>query len=259
MWNAFIITPIANLFLWVYAIAGNNMIISIIVVTIIFRLLMSPVFVKMQTNQLRQMALRPAMLEIKEKYKDDKAERLKAQKELFKKNNVDPTMGCTGQIVQYPIFLALYQGFQRVMALTPLSLLELSQTIYNTKRVSWGEIIPVRTTYWWLDLTKPDPYYILPLLLGLTVLLAQRITRNTATMTETEAKTAFIMNVILSIMLTVFALNYPAGLSVYILSAYTITSLQMYLVANKTRVLNRIQKSKMSFMGLYHKDMISRD
>ena len=104
--------------------------------------------------QQKLQKLQPEMDKLK-KIHTDKKEFQKAQLELYKQHGVNPGAGCLPQIVQIVILIALYQVFMNFL---------------NGGTVD-GQAINM--TFWWLDLSKPDKYYILPVLAGVTQLIFQ--------------------------------------------------------------------------------------
>jgi YidC/Oxa1 family membrane protein insertase len=121
--------------------------------------------------------------------------------ELYRKHGINPLRqlgGCLPVLLQLPIWFALYQS------------LSTNVELYHAPFVLW-----------WQDLSAPDPYYVLPLVLGGLTYLQQRITPNT--MDPVQAK---IMLYMMPIMITVFMLFLPAGLCVYMVTSSTLGILQ---------------------------------
>jgi YidC/Oxa1 family membrane protein insertase len=131
--------------------------------------------------------LAPKMKEIQAKYKDDKQKQSMHMMELYKKHGANPMGGCLPLVLQIPVFFAIY----RVL----LNAIEL-------KGAAW--------IFWVHDLAEMDPYFVLPILMGLTMFVQQKITPNT--MQDEMQKKIFQF---LPVIFTFFFLWFPAGLTLY--------------------------------------------
>jgi len=184
-WLWFVSIVIFWLMLKIHAIVGNWGW-SIVIVTLIIK----AIFYKLSASSYRSMgrmrALQPKMQELKERFADDRAKLGQATMELYKKEKVNPFGGCLPVIVQIPVFLALYYVL--------IESVELRQAPF---------------ILWIHDLSLPDPFYVLPILMGLSMFLQQRL--SPAPPDPMQAK----MMMILPVVLTVLFINFPAGLVLY--------------------------------------------
>jgi YidC/Oxa1 family membrane protein insertase len=123
MWNFItsiydvaIYEPILNLLVWMYnLIPGQDMGVVIIIVTIIIRILLAPFMHKSLKGQREMSNLQPKLAEIREQYKNDRAEQTKAITEFYKENNVNPFSSCLPILLQLPILIALYHVFSKAL------------------------------------------------------------------------------------------------------------------------------------------------
>jgi YidC/Oxa1 family membrane protein insertase len=136
-------------------------------------------------NRLKDLA--PKIKAIQEKYGDDKQKASTHMMELYKKEGANPMGGCLPLILQIPVFFAIY----RVL----INAIEL-------KGADW--------ILWLDDLAEMDPYFVLPILIGVTMYIQQRITPNT--MQDEMQKKIFQF---LPVIFTFFFLWFPAGLTLY--------------------------------------------
>ncbi len=159
---------------------------AIILLTILIKLL----FFKLSATSYRSMAnmrkLQPEMLRLKELYGDDRQKMSQATMELYKKEKVNPMGGCLPILVQMPVFIALYWV--------------LSESV-ELRHAPW--------ILWIKDLSVKDPYFILPLTMGLSMFLQQKL--NPAPPDPMQARIMQIM----PIMFTFFFMFFPAGLVLY--------------------------------------------
>lgn len=143
--------------------------------------------------------LQPKMQELKERYADDKPALSKAMMELYKKEKVNPMGGCLPMIIQIPVFIALYYVLIESVGLRQAPFI-----------------------FWIHDLSIKDPYYVLPILMGLSMLLQQKLSPPPPD--PAQAK----MMMLLPIIFTVFLLSFPSGLVLYWLTNNLLSALQQW-------------------------------
>ena len=184
----------------------SNWGLNIILLTLIVRLLVLP-FNLVSYKSMRAMAkVQPLIKQIQEKYKDKPAEKNQHIMQIMRDNKANPLMGCLPMLLQIPVFFALY----RVLAS--------SVDLYHAPFMLWIN-----------DLSTKDPYYILPILVGASFFIQQKITPNT--MDETQRKVMMF----LPLMFTVFMLNLPSGLTLYIFINTLFGLVQQYIFTKRTQ------------------------
>jgi YidC/Oxa1 family membrane protein insertase len=185
-WFTFIAKPMFKLLQYIHDYVGNWGW-TIVLVTILIKTILYPLAFKGMVSMNRLKELAPKVKQIQEKYKDDKQKASMHMMELYKKEGANPMGGCLPVILQIPVFFAIY----RVL----LNAIEL-------KGAQW---------IWWIeDLALMDPYYVLPILMGATMFIQQKITPNTM-QDELQRK----MFLALPVIFTFFFLWFPAGLTLY--------------------------------------------
>jgi YidC/Oxa1 family membrane protein insertase len=180
----------------------HNYGISIIVLTIIIKILFWPLTNKSFKSMKGMQKLQPEIAALKEKYKDNREEFAKKQMELFKRYKVNPLGGCLPMLLQIPVFIALYRA------------------LMDSIELRHATFIP----FWINDLAAKDPTYIAPLIMGASMFLQQKMTPTTVD--PSQAKIMMFMPVIFTVMF----LNFPAGLVIYWLVNNLISiAQQMYI------------------------------
>ncbi|MEM7436490.1 MAG: membrane protein insertase YidC [Myxococcota bacterium] len=192
-WFSFIARGMSSLLRTIYNFVGNWGL-AIILLTILVRVLLLPFVVPQFRNMAKQRALKPEIDKINELYKDDREKKGAAMMELWRKNKVNPLGGCLPVLLQMPIFFALYQT------------LSTSIELYHAPFVLW-----------WTDLSSPDPYYVLPVILGALMFIQQKLTP--VQMDPTQAK---VMLYAMPLMMTFFMLLLPTGLCLYMVTSQAI-------------------------------------
>lgn len=227
MWDTIIIQPIINVLLVLYKFFGHETIIAVTLVTLIFRLILTPLQLNQQKSARRQRELQPKLKELQAKYKDDKEKLAQGQMKLYKEIGVNPMGGCLTLIIQLPIMLGLYQAIIRALASTPLQLLSLPKDIY-----SWipglNSLIPLKSQFLWLDLAIPDPLYVLPVLVVISAWLYQKLITPPPADAKAEAMNKQMM-IMMPLMTGFFSATYASGLAVYFLISNLVGILQYYL------------------------------
>jgi YidC/Oxa1 family membrane protein insertase len=145
-------------------------------------------------------------------------------------------------LVQFPILIALYQSIIRALASTPLDLLKLSQGIvFPFLNVS--DLIPLNSTFLWMNLGQPEPYYILAIIVAATTYVQSKLTLPPATNpNDQSAAMGQSMAITMPIMLGWFALTFPSGLSVYFITSNVLGIIQ-YAAQGKANWSNLLPKS----------------
>jgi YidC/Oxa1 family membrane protein insertase len=204
-WNEYIVYPLSLLIMKMAEWLGDNYGLSIIAVTLLIRLAILPLMIKQTKSSKAMQALQPEMAKLKEKYssKDQKTQQ-KLQQEtmaLFQKHGVNPLAGCFPLIVQMPILIGFYHAISR------------------TREIA-------EHNFMWFDLGSPDPYYILPLVAGVTTFIQQKMM-----MAGQEANPQMAMMLwLMPIMIIVFAINFPAALSLYWVVGNLFMIVQTYFI-----------------------------
>jgi YidC/Oxa1 family membrane protein insertase len=208
--NLILINPLTNLFVVLTALTGNAGL-AVIALTIIIRLVTLPLTLK-QMHSTRMMALlAPRVQEIQKRYKDPRR-RSEEQMRLYRESGINP-LGClSGMLLQFPILIALYQTFIVALGSTPEALIKVSNRLYNWDYLR--EAFPLPGNFLWLHLGEPDPYPILPILVGLTTYVLQKMTMMPATDERTRAQNS-MMNMLMPFIFAYITFTLPSGLGLY--------------------------------------------
>ncbi len=182
------IRPLSIAFLWVFNKLQKfipNWGLVIIVFAILIKIVLHPLSKTSYDSMSRMSALQPQINELKIKYKNNPQMMQKATMELYKKEGVNPFSGCLPMLLQMPVFFALFPVVGRAF--------ELRQAMF----------VP----YWIEDLSRPDPFYILPIAMGISMFFQSK-----STMKDPNQKPMLYM---MPVMMVIFLVNFSAGLSLY--------------------------------------------
>jgi YidC/Oxa1 family membrane protein insertase len=236
MWNLLIIYPFTNALLYLYSLLGNSFTLSIAIFTILIRVLTLPLLWSSQRNQQKMQAMQPQLKEIQDKYRDQ-PEKLNAEFAKLGFNPVTSTLGgCLPMLLQFPIMIGLYQSITYVMAVTPLSLVDLYHAIYPFFP-NFDRLIPVESHFLWLNLALPDPFYVLPILVAATTYLSNLFITPPPQPGADPQTTAMTkqMGLMMTVMFGMFSLQFASGLSIYFIVSNLISMVQYPLMNAQQR------------------------
>ena len=193
--------PLFSFLQFIQSLVGNWGF-SIIIITIVVKGAMYPLTKKQYESMAKMRALKPKMDALKERYGDDKQKMQKAMMEMYKKDKVNPMGGCFPLLLQMPIFLALYW------------------VLLESVELRHADFI-----FWITDLSAKDPFFVLPVLTGLSMYLLQKL----QPMTMTDPMQQKIMQ-FMPVAMSLFFFIFPAGLVLYWLISNLITLIQAKII-----------------------------
>lgn len=208
-WLGFLARPMLWALQWIHEHVVANYGWAIVVLTTLLKLLLLPLSLAAFKSMRKMQKLNPRMQAIREKWRGklrDKQGRFNADAQrqmneeimgLYRTEGVNPAGGCLPILVQLPIFFAFYQ---------------LLSTTVELWRSPWA--------LWIADLTAPDPYYVLPIVMGLTQIVQQRMTPAPPDPIQRRMIQA------MPIVFTIFSLGFPAGLVLYWLTNNVLSIVQ---------------------------------
>jgi YidC/Oxa1 family membrane protein insertase len=156
IWREGLIRPFLNVLLFLYAYLGRSFVIAIAAFTIILRAITLPLQFQQIRTTRRMAAMQPRLKELQLKYGGDKARMAQEQQKLYKTAGVNPLGGCLTTFIQFPIWIALYQAINAILADSPLELMNLGKEVYRNFGAITS-IIPIQNHFLWLNLALPDP------------------------------------------------------------------------------------------------------
>ena len=181
----------------------GNFGVSIIIVTILIKIMLLPLTLKQDKSMKEMKKLQPELEKIKEKYANDKQMLNIKTMELYKEHKVNPLGGCLPLLLQLPILFALF-GVLR------------------------NGIIPKDSSFLWLKLSVPDPFYVLPVLNGAVSFFQQKLMGSADSNPQMKN-----MMYIFPIMMIMFSVKMPSGLQLYWLTSSILAVVQQYFIMKK--------------------------
>jgi YidC/Oxa1 family membrane protein insertase len=169
----------------------NNWGVSIILLTVLFKVVLSPLQVMQLNSMVKMRKLSPKLQELQEKYKNDRNKLSMEMMQLYKREKFNPAAGCLPLFAQFPIFIAMFWVTREAFEFRGESFL------------------------WIPDLAESDPYLIAPVLMGLMMFASQKLMPKPPQSQGMQAQIAQQMMVIFPPMITIVFLFMPAGVVVY--------------------------------------------
>jgi YidC/Oxa1 family membrane protein insertase len=202
-WLTIIGKPIYSLLNFIHSYVGNWGF-AIMGVTFCIKLLFFPLSAASYKSMANMRKLQPRLAQLKESYGDDRQKFNQEMMDLYRKEKVNPMGGCLPIMVQIPVFISLYWVL--------IETVELRQAPF---------------ILWIHDLSVKDPFFVLPLIMGITMFLQQHL--NPAPVDPLQAK---IMRMF-PIVFTVFFLFFPSGLVLYWVTNNTLSIIQQWFITKK--------------------------
>ncbi len=207
-WMGFLSKPLLTALNFLYRYVGNYGI-AILILTLLVKLLLFPLSSASYKSMNKMKALQPKIEQLKQKYKEDKDALNREMMTLYQKEGVNPLSGCLPIFIQMPVYIALYY------------------MISNAGELYGAEFLP----FWLTDLSSKDPFYILPVALGILMFVQQKLTPQQ--MDNAQAK---IMLYTMPLLFTWISLFMPSGLTLYWFANTVLGLVQQFYITKKYAV-----------------------
>ena len=227
IWNLIILQPVMNILIVLSHYLFGSFGLAIIALTIVVNGLMLWLTLKQIRASKAMQELQPKLAELQKKFAKDKEKLAKEQMRMYKESGISP-MGClVPMLIQMPIWIALFQSIIRLLAVTPEDFLGLSQYLY-----SWSVVysmLPLENNFLWLNLAIPDSYLVLPLLVGGTMWVQQKMVTPTTADPRQQTQSR-IMLWMMPLMFAFITLSFPSGLALFWVTSSIIRIAIQYFV-----------------------------
>ncbi|MBR4742071.1 MAG: membrane protein insertase YidC [Desulfovibrio sp.] len=191
----------------------HNWGVAIILLTFVIKAIFWPLTAKSYASMEKMKKLQPRMQEIRDKYKNDKEKMNKEVMNLYRTYGVNPASGCVPILIQLPVFFGLYQAL--------LTFIEL-------RHAPFLATLPGTDILWLADLSAKDPLYITPILMGVTMVVQQKMSPPAADPMQRK------IMMFLPIVFTLLFLAFPSGLVLYWIVNNILSIFQQWLMMRKS-------------------------
>jgi YidC/Oxa1 family membrane protein insertase len=214
-WDVIALQPVLNSLIALSNVLGGSFGWSIVVLTVVVRLILLPLTIRQTQSTKAMQLLQPKIQELQKKYAKNQQKLQQEMMRLYKEAGVSP-LGCLWPlIIQFPIWIALYQSIQLALAASPGALLDLSQRLYSWPIVS--QAIPLNENFLGLKLSQlgsASPFFILPILVGGTMWVQQKMVTPPAADPRQRSMTS-MTTLMMPLLFGLFTLSFPSGLALY--------------------------------------------
>lgn len=217
-----------------YQLFGNSFVISLALLTVIVRVLMVPLMLPMQKSARKQAEIQPQIQAIRKKYAKNQQKQNEELMKLYKEAGINPALGCLPMLIQLPIMWAFYRAIIQVLAFKPGELF-FGLGKYIASSAAFSTLVPLNSQFLLWNLAVPDKTYILPILVGLTTWLQQKLTPGTASSGGDDQTQAMSQSMMLTmpIMFAFITLSVASGLAVYFIISNLVGMVIQYFI-NRT-------------------------
>jgi len=242
MWQTLLYHPILNLLVFFYQVLFQNLGLAILALTVTLRAALIPLTLPALKVARKQRDLAPELKELQKKYGNNREKLARAQMKLYRREGINPAMGCLPQILQIVILVALYNAFIQLLSSDSQAVLRINELLYfNFLKLDPARPINTRFGPW--DLSQPDQFLVLPVLAGVfQFLLSKMMQPGALEAVEHAKKTAdksddlvYTMQkemLYLMPLMTVFVgWKLPSGLVLYWLATSAFSLVQQYFVS----------------------------
>lgn len=209
-WDIIILQPMINILVALSHFLFNNFGLTIIILTLIIRFILLPLTLKQLHSSKGMMTMQPKLAELQKKYAKDKQKLAQEQMRLYKESGINPAGCAVPMLIQFPIWIALYQAIILSLAVNPEALLNLSRYFY-----SWATplaTLPLNNSFLGLNLASGN--VVIAILVGVSMWVQQKMV-TPVTQDPRQNQQSQLMLWMMPIMFTFFSLSFPAGLSLY--------------------------------------------
>lgn len=226
MWELIIVQPLTNLLLWIYDTLGHGphmFGLAIILFTVLIKLVTWPLNASQVkgAQAMQELQNDKEWQDIQKKYAKDREKLAQEQMRIYREKGINPFASCLPTLIQFPIIIGLYQSIIRALSVTPLDMLKLARTVYPFQNVE--NIIPLNSTFLWMDLGSPESIQILgfglptlAIIVALTTWMQTKLTMPaSANPNDQTAQMTRMMSIYMPLMLGWFSLTFASGISVY--------------------------------------------
>jgi len=244
LFNLIFTFPILNGLVSLYHLFGDFAL-SIIVLTLIIKLVLFPLTLKQLKSMKATQALQPQMQEIRKKYAKDQQGQAVAMQALYKEYGVNPVAGCLPLLIQLPVLYGLFYALRTALGTNTTTLTAVQKlaalnnilypfvhrfNTYPNISLSWFAFI---NHAWTIPLGSPDPTHILPILAAAATFIQLRMSQvrtSPGAPSDPSTQSMKMMQYIMPVFILFIGWSYPAGLALYWTTSTVFQAIQQYFV-----------------------------
>lgn len=234
LWNLIILNPMLNGLVALSSLLPEAVEfgLAIIILTVVVRLILMPLTLRQLSSTKALQSMQPKIKELQKKYGRDKRKLQQEMAKIYKGAGVNPAGCIWPMLIQFPVWIALYQSIMRALATAPENLLNLSRHLYSWQIVN--QAIPLNSYFLGLNLGQQSSSagiggLILAILVGGTMWVQQKMTTAPSGDPKQQSQSGMML-LMMPLMFGIFALMFPSGLALYWLASNVIGVVTQYFI-----------------------------
>jgi YidC/Oxa1 family membrane protein insertase len=234
LWNLIILNPMLNGLVALSSLLPEAVEfgLAIIILTVVVRLILMPLTLRQLSSTKALQSMQPKIKELQKKYGRDKRKLQQEMAKIYKGAGVNPAGCIWPMLIQFPVWIALYQSIMRALATAPENLLDLSRHLYSWQIVN--QAIPLNSYFLGLNLGQQSSSagiggLILAILVGATMWVQQKMTTAPSGDPKQQSQSGMML-LMMPLMFGIFALMFPSGLALYWLASNVIGVITQYFI-----------------------------
>lgn len=228
IWDLIILSPLINVVIVVSQYLFGSFGLTIIVLTVVIRAAMYPLIMKQLHASKAMQNIQAQVAELRKKYDKDRQKLAQEQMRLYRESGMSPAGCILPMLLQFPVWIALYQAIIRVLAVAPEDFLNLSKHLYPSWSMVFSQV-PLESRFLWLNLAAPDQWLILPILVGGSMWVQQKMTTPSTVDPQQRAQSQMMLWM-MPLMFAFLTLQFPSGLALYWVTSNVIGIVMQYFV-----------------------------
>lgn len=212
LWDLIAMQPVTNVLIWLSHFLFDSFGLAIIALTIVVNLALYPMTQKQVKSTQAMQTMQPKLQELQKKYAKDKEKLAQEQMKLYKESGISPTGCLMPMLVQMPIWIALFYSIRTLIGDTPEAFVKLAELLYGSQIVHTA--MPLNSNFLWFNLAVPDSTMILPLLVGGSMWVQQKMSAVKSGNAQQQQQ-AQMMQWMMPMMFFLFSMQFPSGLALF--------------------------------------------
>ena len=233
LWTNGLVIPMTNLLVLISRMSFGSFGVAIIIFTVVMRGVTWPLTQQQLRASRAMQSAQPRIQQMQKQYKDPRRRSEETMK-VYREVGFSP-LGCVWpMLIQFPIWIALYQAIQFTLGSTPETLLDLSQRLYPWSYLRTS--VPLENDFLWMDMGKPDGTLIMAVLVGSSAWVQQKMTTPMSASADPQQQSMNqTMLWMMPLMFAFFTLQFPSGLALYWV-ATNVFAIVQYVVTGRGEV-----------------------
>jgi YidC/Oxa1 family membrane protein insertase len=211
-WDLIAMQPVTNVLIWLSQFLYDSFGLAIIALTIIVNLALFPMTQKQIKATTSMQSMQPKLAELQKKYAKDKQKLAQEQMKLYKESGLNPTGCLVPMLIQMPVWIALFYSIRVLIGDTPEAFVRLAELLYSSQVIH--TTMPLDSNFLWFNLAVPDSTMILPLLVGASMWVQQKMS-SVKSNDPKQRQQAQMMLWMMPMMFFLFSMQFPSGLALF--------------------------------------------